>query len=141
MTLYKQVKDINEAEHKKNQWIQSQLEQHMFETLTIQQETLLQIVHNKERIMVSDVAREMGIGSSAVSQLVAKLERKQYIMRMANQHNRRIVFLSLDEQGHRYFEQRAAIEQQIITQLYQQFTPAELEQYQQFLQRILQATT
>lgn len=141
MTLYKQVKDINEAEHKKNQWIQSQLEQHMFDTLTIQQETLLQIVHNKERIMVSDVAREMGIGSSAVSQLVAKLERKQYIMRMANQHNRRIVFLSLDEQGHRYFEQRAAIEQQIIIQLYQQFTPAELEQYQQFLQRILQATT
>jgi DNA-binding MarR family transcriptional regulator len=54
-------------------------------------------VYVAKRSTVGEIAMEMNISSSAVSQLIAKLEKNQYIKREINLQNRREIFITLDE--------------------------------------------
>ncbi|MDM5247874.1 MarR family transcriptional regulator [Lysinibacillus sp. G4S2] len=138
MSLYEQVKRINEAEYSINRLIFKHYKQYLNSGITTQQAVVLDIVYLAERITVGEIANEMNISSSAVSQLIAKLEKNQYIKREINPQNRREVFITLDEKGMEYFSKQDFVEQQIADKIYSKLSSKEVDELERIVKKLRQ---
>ncbi|MED0667547.1 MarR family transcriptional regulator [Bacillus badius] len=136
MSLYKQVKRINEAEYTINRLIYKQYKQYLNSGITTQQAVVLDIVYLAKRITVGEVAMEMSISSSAVSQLIAKLEKNKFIKREINLQNRREVFITLDENGLEYFSKQDYVERQIADKIYSKLSSNELDELERIVEKL-----
>ncbi|GGG18676.1 hypothetical protein GCM10007425_11460 [Lysinibacillus alkalisoli] len=136
MSLYEQVKRINEAEYTINRLIYKHYKPYLDSGIPTQQAVVLDIVYVAKQITVGEIALEMAISSSAVSQLIAKLEKNHYIKREINIHNRREVLITLDTAGLRYFEQQNYVEQQIADQIYSHMTKEELQELERIVEKL-----
>ncbi|MGC8230883.1 MarR family winged helix-turn-helix transcriptional regulator [Pseudobacillus badius] len=136
MSLYKQVKRINEAEYTINRLIYKQYKQYLNSGITTQQAVVLDIVYLAKRITVGEVAMEMNISSSAVSQLIAKLEKNKFIKREINLQNRREVFITLDENGLEYFSKQDYVERQIADKIYSKLSSNELDELERIVEKL-----
>ncbi|MGZ9586619.1 MarR family winged helix-turn-helix transcriptional regulator [Paenibacillus marinisediminis] len=136
MSLVEQVKRINEAEYTINRLIFKHYKQYLNSGITTQQAVVLDIVYLAKRITVGEIAIEMNISSSAVSQLIAKLEMNQYIKRDINPHNRREVFITLDDKGTEYFAKQDYVEQQVVDKIYSKLTSQEVDELERIVERL-----
>lgn len=136
MSLYEQVKRINEAEYMINRLIYKHYKQYLNSGISTQQAVLLDIVYLAKRITVGEIAIEMNISSSAVSQLIAKLEKNKYIKREINLQNRREVFITLAENGLEYFSKQDYVEQQIADKIYSKISSNELNELERIVEKL-----
>ena len=136
MSLYEQVKRINEAEYMINRLIYKHYKQYLNSGITTQQAVVLDIVYLAKRITVGEIAIEMNISSSAVSQLIAKLEKNKYIKREINLQNRREVFITLAENGLEYFSKQDYVEQQIADKIYSKLSSNELNELERIVEKL-----
>ena len=136
LSLYEQVKRINEAEYTINRLIFKHYKQYLNSGITTQQAVVLDIVYLAKRITVGEIATEMDISSSAVSQLIAKLEKNQYIKREINLQNRREVFITLDHKGVEYFAQQDYVEQLIADKIYSKLSSQELDELERIVEKL-----
>lgn len=136
LSLYEQVKRINEAEYTINRLIYKQYKQYLNTGITTQQAVVLDIVYLAKRITVGEIAINMNISSSAVSQLIAKLEKNKYIKREINLQNRREVFITLDENGLEYFLKQDYVEQQIADKIYSKLSSNELDELERIVVKL-----
>lgn len=136
MSLYEQVKRINEAEYMINRLIYKHYKQYLNSGITTQQAVVLDIVYLAKRITVGEIAIEMNISSSAVSQLIAKLEKNKYIKREINLQNRREVFITLAENGLEYFSKQDYVEQQVADKIYSKLSSNELDELERIVGKL-----
>ncbi len=136
MSLYEQVKRINEAEYMINRLIYKHYKQYLNSGITTQQAVVLDIVYLAKRITVGEIAVEMDNSSSAVSQLVAKLEKNLYIKREINPQHRREIFITLDEKGLEYFSKQEYVEQQIADEIYSKLTSNEIDELERIVEKL-----
>ncbi|SCV19998.1 Uncharacterized protein BCRIVMBC845_02496 [Bacillus cereus] len=136
MSLYEQVKRINEAEYTINRLIYKHYKQYLNSGITTQQAVVLDIVYLAKRITVGEIALEMNISSSAVSQLIAKLEKNKYIKREINLQNRREIYITLDENGLEYFSKQDYVEQQIADKIYSKLSSEELDEFERIVDKL-----
>jgi len=136
LSLYEQVKRINEAEYMINRLIYKHYKQYLNSGITTQQAVVLDIVYLAKRITVGEIAIEMNISSSAVSQLIAKLEKNKYIRREINLQNRREVFITLAENGLEYFSKQDYVEQQIADKIYSKLSSNELNELERIVEKL-----
>ncbi|MDF9666476.1 MarR family winged helix-turn-helix transcriptional regulator [Bacillus wiedmannii] len=136
MSLYEQVKRINEAEYTINRLIYKHYKQYLNSGITTQQAVVLEIVYLAKRITVGEIAIEMNISSSAVSQLIAKLEKNKYIKREINLQNRREIYITLDENGLEYFSKQVYVEQQIADKIYSKLSSEELDEFERIVDKL-----
>lgn len=136
MSLYEQVKRINEAEYMINRLIYKHYKQYLNSGITTQQAVVLDIVYLAKRITVGEIAIEMNISSSAVSQLIAKLEKNKYIKREINLQNRREVFITLAENGLEYFSKQDYVEQQVADKIYSKISSNELNELERIVEKL-----
>lgn len=136
LSLYEQVKRINEAEYTINRLVFKHYKQYLNSGITTQQAVLLDIVYLLKRITVGEIAIEMNISSSAVSQLIAKLEKNQYIKREVNSQNRREVFITLDDKGMEYFKKQDYVEQQVADKIYSKLSSIEIDELERIVNKL-----
>ncbi|WP_255291359.1 MarR family winged helix-turn-helix transcriptional regulator [Bacillus wiedmannii] len=136
MSLYEQVKRINEAEYTINRLIYKHYKQYLNSGITTQQAVVLEIVYLAKRITVGEIAIEMNISSSAVSQLIAKLEKNKYIKREINLQNRREIYITLDENGLEYFSKQVYVEQQIADKIHSKLSSEELDEFERIVDKL-----
>ncbi|WP_042473167.1 MarR family winged helix-turn-helix transcriptional regulator [Bacillus ndiopicus] len=136
MSLYKQVKRINEAEYTINRLIYKHYKQYLDSGITTQQAVVLDIVYLAKRITVGGIAVEMNVSSSAVSQLIAKLEKSNYVKREINLQNRREIFITLADKGLDYFVKQDYVEQQIADKIYSKLSADELDKLEQIVEKL-----
>lgn len=136
LSLYEQVKRINEAEYAINRLIYKHYKQYLNSGITTQQAVVLDIVYLAKRITVGEIAIEMNISSSAVSQLIAKLVKNKYVKREINLQNRREVFITLDENGLEYFSKQNYVEQQIADKIYSKLSSNELDELERVVEKL-----
>ena len=87
---------------------------------------------------IGQIASYMNITSSAVGQLVSKLEEQQYVCRSINPENRREIFVSLDTSGITYFEREEEIKRFIISRYYSKLELSEVVQLKEIVQKLNQ---
>ncbi|HDR4601663.1 MULTISPECIES: MarR family winged helix-turn-helix transcriptional regulator [Bacillus] len=136
MSLYEQVKRINEATYTIDRLIFKHYKQYLNIGITTQQVVVLDIVYVAKRSTVGEIAMEMNISSSAVSQLIAKLEKNQYIKREINLQNRREIFITLDEKGVEYFSKQDYVKQQISDKIYSKLTSKDVNQLERIVEKL-----
>ncbi|MFD3449531.1 MarR family winged helix-turn-helix transcriptional regulator [Microbacteriaceae bacterium 4G12] len=78
----------------------------------------------------------MQITSSAVSQLLNKLEKNGYIKRTINPNNRREILIELGETSIAYFEQLAQIEQSITEKYYAKLGMKDIQDLHRILHKL-----
>ncbi|KJB88118.1 MarR family transcriptional regulator [Paenibacillus sp. E194] len=138
MNIYEQVKQINEADYSINRLIFKHYEPYLASSITTQQAVLLDIVYAANKITVGEIAIEMNISSSAVSQLIAKMEKNQFIHRAINPDNRREVFITLGTKGMEYFEKQEYVERSVADRLFSKLTDAERNELERITNKLKQ---
>ena len=136
MSLYEQVKRINEATYTIDRLIFKHYKQYLNIGITTQQAVVLDIVYVAKRSTVGEIAMEMNISSSAVSQLIAKLEKNQYIKREINLQNRREIFITLDEKGVEYFSKQDYVKQQVSDKISSKLTSKDVDELERIVDKL-----
>lgn len=114
------VKEMNEADYAMNVMLLQAHESLLDSEITAKQTILLELIHKFKQLTVSELAERMKVSSSAVSQIVSKLEKANYVIREINRSNRREILVRLDERGDAYFVKQDLLERTIIERYYSQ---------------------
>ncbi|MFD0715027.1 MarR family winged helix-turn-helix transcriptional regulator [Paenibacillus sp. GCM10027626] len=125
--LVRLVKEMNEADYAINVMLFQAYAHVLDNEITSKQTILLDLVHKHTKLTVSEIAEHMSVTSSAVSQIISKLEKMKYVKREINVHNRREILVLLDERGIEHVKKEEWIEQTIIERFYTQLELDEVE--------------
>lgn len=93
----------------------------------------LYTLESKGRILTGELAVLLNITPSAVSQMLNKLEKKQFIRRIINPENRREIFVELDHGGTHYLNLNHQIETSIIERFYAKLPWEDLQQLKRIM--------
>ncbi|SMF90279.1 DNA-binding transcriptional regulator, MarR family [Paenibacillus uliginis N3/975] len=128
------VKEMNEAEYLINALLLHEYRSLLDDEITTKQALLLELIHKHQRMTVREIADQMEVSSSAVSQIIGKLEKMGYVKREINLQNRREIIVQIGSQGVTYFAKQDKVEREIIERFYAKM---EFEEVQQLLQLTL----
>lgn len=114
------VKEMNEADYEMNIMLVQEYQSLIDSDITTKQSILLELIQKHTKLTVREIAEKMKVSSSAISQIVSKLEKAKYVKREINLNNRREILVLLDEAGVQYFENENLMEQLIVERFYSQ---------------------
>ena len=134
--LYQLVQDINDAIYSMDSHF-IKVHQHLVtDDLSAKQMILMDFIKKNSNVTIGQIAQYMDITSSAVGQLVSKLEEQNYLSRRINPENRREIFVQLDVAGIKYFEKEEEIKRYLIKKYYSKLEISELEQLKLIVEKL-----
>lgn len=136
--IYKLVEEMNEAIYSMDSHFIKLHQNLMSNELSPKQIILLELIKKNGQVTIGQIASYMNITSSAVGQLVSKLEEQHYISRSINPENRREIFVSLDNSGIKYFKREEEIKRFIISRYYSKLELSEIVQLKETIQKLNQ---
>lgn len=83
---------------------------------------------DKDDIIMSDISDELKITRSAITQIVNKLEEKQFVERFTNKEERKNVFIRITKLGNDIFEVELERVAKMISKAVEKFGPAKTRQ-------------
>lgn len=83
-----------------------------------------------------NLADKLNVSTSAVSQILNKLENKGYVERFINPKNRREIVLNLADKANQYFNDLASLEDEINKEVYGQLSLEDLKQFTNILEKL-----
>ena len=98
-----------------------------FKKMPINQMFVLSNVKQHGRIKSSDVAKNLGITPGAITGLADHLVKKGYLRRVGDEHDRRIQYLQVTEEGHQIIKEAADLGIKIREDLFKVLDADELE--------------
>jgi len=132
------VNDINQYSYEMNAKLVKAQEDLFEDDLSTKQTMVLDFVHKNEKCMMGDIAQYMEISPSAVSQIVTRLEKENYLKRDINPNNRREVVVMMAERGKAYYHREEQINELIIEKIYSKMPVEDLEQLRSLILRLHQ---
>ena len=103
--------------------------------LTTKQVLILELIKSGVT-STKDLADKLNVSTSAVSQLLNKLEDKYYIERFINPNNRREIVLILADKANQYFNEIAFLKDEINRDIYGKLSLEELKQLTEILEKL-----
>lgn len=134
--LFNLVTEINEITYSMNAHLIKEYWHLLTEDLLTKQIILMDLVKKESRLSISQLAELMNVTSSAVSQIVSKLEKEKYLLRTINPSNRREIIVQLDEQGHNYYSKEEEINKEIVNRFYSRLKTEEVIQLPNILVKL-----
>lgn len=130
------INQINILQNNFNILVAKKFENKLDNQLTAKQVLLLELI--KQGVTsTKDIADKLNVSTSAVSQILNKLEDRGYIERNFNPQNRREIILNLADKAHQYFKDLAALKYQINKEIYGKLPSKDLKQLKDILEKIL----
>jgi DNA-binding MarR family transcriptional regulator len=105
--------------------------------ITSTQASILFMLGSGKCLAAAELAREYGIDASAVTRLLDRLEKRGLLSRVRSDEDRRVVHLSLTEEGYALAARMPAIYNRVLDKLLTGFTPEEVGFLKSMLRRIL----
>ncbi|MDM5248972.1 MULTISPECIES: MarR family transcriptional regulator [unclassified Lysinibacillus] len=136
--LYNLVQEINDAIYSMDSHFIKLHQNLVTDDLSPKQIILLDFIEKNSQVTIGQIASYLNITSSAVGQLVSKLEEQQYVTRRINPENRREIFVSLDTLGTKYFEREEEIKRFIISKYYSKLDLSEVVELKKIIQKLNQ---
>lgn len=132
----KQIKQINTLQKQLNVLLASQYESLLDNQLTAKQVLILELIRAGVTSS-TELSQHAQVSTSAISQLLNKLENQDYITRTINPENRRKIEIALAEKSIQYFEQTSHMQQQINEAIYGQLPEEDLAALVVILKKLL----
>ncbi|AVK84584.1 MarR family transcriptional regulator [Lysinibacillus sp. B2A1] len=136
--LYRLVQEIDEAVYSMDSHFIKIHQELLTDDLTPKQMILIDFVDKNSPVTIGQIASYMNITSSAVGQLVSKLEEQHYVSRSINPENRREIIVQLGTTGMKYVEREEEIKRFIISKYYSKLELHELVQLKVIIQKLSQ---
>ncbi|MCL1696166.1 MULTISPECIES: MarR family transcriptional regulator [unclassified Lysinibacillus] len=130
------VDDINQYTYEMNVKLAKAQEALFTDDLSMKQTLVIDFVHKHKKCTMGEIAHYMEISPSAVSQIVSRLEKENYLKRDINPNNRREVVVMLAENGDAYYHRDEQINELIIEKIYSKMPVEDLEQLRSLIQRL-----
>lgn len=134
--LYQLVQEINDAVYSMDSYFIKVHHDLVTDDLSAKQMILLDFIMKSSNVTIGQIAQYMNITSSAVGQLVSKLEEQNYVSRQINPENRREIFVQLDVAGIKYFEKEEEIRRFIVSKYYSKLEISELESLKLIIEKL-----
>ncbi|HHY25733.1 MAG TPA: MarR family transcriptional regulator [Desulfitobacterium dehalogenans] len=134
--LFNLVTEINEITYSMNARLIKEHQSLFNEDLSTKQIILMDLVKKESQLTISQLAESMNVTSSAVSQIVSKLEREKYLLRTINPNNRREIIVQLDERGYHYYAKEEEINKEIVNRFYSRMKMEDLIQLRDILVKL-----
>jgi len=93
--------------------------------ITFQQYLALNILIKKGRYMVSDLSKSLGVALSTMTELVNRLVKKQFVKKIKDYKDRRIVWINLTEKGVKIIQEINRKKQKHILSVLERLTKKE----------------
>lgn len=129
------IQQINLLQNQLTVFLAAKYQDRIDNQLTAKQVLLLELI-NSNVCSTKEIAQHLDISTSAVSQLLNKLEEKGYITRTVNPKNRREIILTLGEKGEAYFREQEAFSKEIDELVYGQLPEEDLQQLANILKKL-----
>lgn len=110
--------ELNQIEYDCHAMLNQEYAALLDDSISEKQLITLNHLEEKGRILTGELAELLNITPSAVSQMLNKLEKKQFIRRYINPDSRREIFVELDQAGIDYLNLNRRIELSIIERFY-----------------------
>lgn len=120
------IQELNQIEARIHQKLRLEFEELFVDELTDKQHIVLDFVERTGGSSPIQIAQQLGITQSAVSQLLNTLEKKEWIRRSINPQNRRELHVELSEKAKTYLENMRKIELAIIEKYYSKLSLEEI---------------
>ena len=134
--LFNLVTEINEITYSMDARLIKEYWSLLNEDLSTKQIILMDLVKKESRLSISQLAELMNVTSSAVSQIVSKLESEKYLLRTINPNNRREIIVQLDERGRHYYSKEEEINKEIVNRFYSRLKMEEVIQLRDILVKL-----
>ncbi|TCJ01310.1 MarR family winged helix-turn-helix transcriptional regulator [Cytobacillus praedii] len=129
------IHQINILQNNFNIFVAKKFENKLDNQLTAKQVLLLELI--KEGVTsTKDIADKLNVSTSAVSQILNKLDDRGYIERKFNPQNRREIILYLADKAHQYFKELAVLKKQINKEIYGKLSSHDLKQLKDILEKL-----
>lgn len=129
------IHQINILQNNFNILVAKKFEKKLDNQLTAKQVLLLELI--KEGVTsTKDIADKLNVSTSAVSQILNKLDDRGYIERKYNPQNRREIILYLADKAHQYFKELAVLKKQINKEIYGKLSSHDLKQLKDILEKL-----
>ena len=103
------------------------IKQHVHTDITTEQFTILQFIHQAKSTTTTQIAQSLGVGKSAITAVVNRLVNKELLERNRSETDRRIVAISLTDQGRAVVAETEAEIHRFIADKLGHFNPKEIE--------------
>lgn len=134
--LFDLFTEISEVTYSMNSSLIKARQSLFSEDLSTKQMILMDLVKKESGASISQLADLMNVTSSAVSQIVSKLEKSKYLLRTINPNNRREIIVQLDERGHDYYLKEEEINKEIVSRFYSRMEMEEVIQLRNILVKL-----
>lgn len=129
------VEKINSLQTQLNIQLASKYEKHIDNQLTAKQVLVLELIRSGVN-STKALADNLNVSTSAISQLLNKLEANAYITRAIDQENRRKIKLQLAEKSEKYFDELILLEKEMNEKLYGMLPIKDLEHLARILEKL-----
>lgn len=99
------------------------------EDLTLDQFLTLRYIFNRENCTAGELAEKFCVNRSATTAITSRLADKNYIQRMQDEKDRRVVSFSLTKQGKKIYEAAAERINRVLAGFIEQFSQEEIDQF------------
>lgn len=104
--------------------------------LTLDQFLTLRYIYNRGRCTASELSESFCVNKSATTAITSRLADKQYILRVQDDKDRRVVSLQLSEQGREIYESAADRIHEMLGGFISQFSQEEIDQFLNSFERL-----
>ena len=129
------IQQINLLQNQLNVHLATKYQNRLDNQLTAKQLRLLELIVSNI-CSTKEIAQQLDISTSAVSQLLNKLEEKGYITRTVNPKNRREIILKLSEKGEAFFQEQEEFSKEIDESVYGKLPEEDLQQLANILKKL-----
>lgn len=108
--------------------------------ITVQQMFILNILKHESPMMMSRLARNMNLTTSAVTGLVTRMVRSGYLKRITDEKDRRIIYIEMTKKAGNIIDKIEQARYQMIMDMFKHVTELERKRYLETLKKIVRTT-
>ena len=99
---------------------------------------ILYVLWEHENLTISDIARLTSMANTTLTSMLDRMESEELVKRTRDNVNRRQIFISVTEKANKYREKYEQLSDEMNGIFYNGFSEAEISDFQDKLQRILE---
>lgn len=137
MSPYNSLERLEAALQQLMRRIHSKMDTSMIHGITGSQFFVMKRIYEQGRMIVSEVASEMGVSLSAITALVDRLHKAGFIKREKDEADRRLVWLTITPQGEKVLQTSLAYRKEIMKKYLGELSENDLEQLIRICEKLL----
>ncbi|WP_078554023.1 MarR family winged helix-turn-helix transcriptional regulator [Bacillus alkalicellulosilyticus] len=127
-TLYRYIERLDNSFYRMMKELGPKIVEQMEIGLTPEQLYVLNLLSKNEKITSSHLANELNVKPSAITAMVDRLVKHEYVERLRDDKDRRVVYIALSEQGKEILVKSENKRNEIMEKYVTQLEEIELEQ-------------